>query len=266
MDRQGPSLNTTASRRHDLDALRAFAMLLGIFYHAALSLALGFPWFIQDSAANRSLYIFQSAVHGFRMPLFFIVSGFFTAMLWNSKGLKALVWHRFRRVLLPCMVGLMTVVPFSNWVIGYAMRSAEVQRTSKPALQAPEDSIWAAIRKFDSERVQVFLSDGFPTDRMHPEYRISALTWATLVGDTASAQVLLNAGCDPDLRNQDSNTPLHAAAFFGRSDIASLLIERGADINARNNEGETPLSNARGDLAFAPMEFVQLLSGCRRNT
>jgi len=33
-------------RLHDLDALRAAAMLIGIFYHAALSFSIGFPWIV----------------------------------------------------------------------------------------------------------------------------------------------------------------------------------------------------------------------------
>ena len=89
------------TRRHDLDALRASAMLLGIVYHAALAFAAGFPWLVQDISRNQGLYLFQAASHGFRMPLFFLISGFFTAMLWRKHGLRALLANRFRRILLP---------------------------------------------------------------------------------------------------------------------------------------------------------------------
>lgn len=240
-------------RRNDLDALRAFAMLLGIFYHAALSLASGFPWFVQDASSSRAMYVFQAAVHGFRMPLFFIVSGFFTAMLWKSKGIQSLVSHRFRRVLLPCLVGLFTVVPLSNWMIGKAMQLSASQRTELAKGESAESSIWSAIRKFDSVEVKRFLDQGFDVHSLHPEYRITTIAWATLVGDAASARLLLDAGCDPSARSEDKNTALHAAAFFGRRDIASLLIERGADVNAVSQSGETPLAAAQNDLAFVPM-------------
>ncbi|MBM3841289.1 MAG: ammonia-forming cytochrome c nitrite reductase subunit c552 [Verrucomicrobia bacterium] len=43
------------SRRHDLDALRATAMLLGIFYHAALSFAAGIPWMVRDVSQAQGL-------------------------------------------------------------------------------------------------------------------------------------------------------------------------------------------------------------------
>lgn len=35
---------TSYQRLHDLDALRAAAVLIGIFYHASLLFARGFPW------------------------------------------------------------------------------------------------------------------------------------------------------------------------------------------------------------------------------
>jgi len=248
-EKRGPS----PSRRNDLDALRAFAMLLGIFYHAALSLASGFPWFVQDGSASRAMYVFQAAVHGFRMPLFFIVSGFFTAMLWKSKGMKSLLGHRFRRVFLPCLVGLFTVVPLSNWMIGKAMQLSASQRTELAKSDPAESSIWSAIRKFDSAEVQRFIDQGFDVHALHPEYRTTTIAWATLVGDAASVRLLLDAGCDPNARSEDQNTALHAAAFFGRRDIASLLIERGADVNAVSQSGETPLAAAQNDLAFVPM-------------
>jgi hypothetical protein len=240
------------NRRNDLDALRASAMLLGIFYHASLSVALGFPWFVQDASASRAMYIFQAAVHGFRMPLFFIVSGFFTAMLWKSKGMKNLVWHRFRRVLLPCIVGLFTIVPLSNWMIGKAMERSAAERIAQSQKRASNADIWTAIRKLDSVEAKRFLDEGIDLRSLHPEYRITPLAWATLVGDAASVRMMLDAGCDPSVRSEDQNTALHAAAFFGRRDIASLLIERGADVNAVSRSGETPLAAARGDLSFVP--------------
>lgn len=102
-------------RRHDMDGLRAAAMLLGIAYHCALSFSLGPGWVVEDCAQSKALYVFQAFVHGFRMQVFMLMSGFFTAMLWRRRGLKALLLNRFRRVLLPCLAGLATVVPAVNW-------------------------------------------------------------------------------------------------------------------------------------------------------
>jgi fucose 4-O-acetylase-like acetyltransferase len=65
-----------AARHHDLDALRAFAMLLGIALHAALSFMDGI-WMVRDDQMSGALTLLVHAVHGFRMPLFFLLSGLF---------------------------------------------------------------------------------------------------------------------------------------------------------------------------------------------
>ena len=111
-------------RRHELDALRAFAMLLGVVLHAALTF---FPeaWPVQDRTAGyhgpwEELVL---AVHGFRMPAFFLLSGFFTAMLWRRRGLPALIRHRLRRVALPLALAMVTVGPAMGWVVDRALRS-----------------------------------------------------------------------------------------------------------------------------------------------
>jgi hypothetical protein len=260
-------------RRHDLDALRASAMILGIAYHAALSLALNFPWFIQDPSSTSAMNMFASFVHGFRMPLFFVISGFFTAMLWQKRGAGSLVWNRFRRVLLPCIVGCFTLVPLSNWVIGYAMQQGAAFRNSAAQSETADSSIWAAIRKFDSDAVQKQIDDGFDLKAWHPEYRLTALTWTALVGDIASAQAILDRGCDVDIRNEDGGTALHAAAFLGRADVAHLLMERGAELQAKDNNGQTPMGSAQGDLAFVsyiapligiPVELADVKGGRSR--
>ena len=113
-----------AKRFHDLDALRAFAMMLGVLLHAALFL-LPDPkpdndvpaWpashpYAYDTlpVANPYSYLLL-LIHGFRMPLFFMLSGFFTAMLWRRRGPRALAVHRLKRIVVPLAVGMFTVVP-----------------------------------------------------------------------------------------------------------------------------------------------------------
>jgi fucose 4-O-acetylase-like acetyltransferase len=97
-------------RRHDLDALRAFAMFLGIGLHASLSF-IALPWPVQDITQPTIFIFFIVLVHGFRMPLFFLLSGFFTMLIYRKKNIKSLVWQRILRILLPCLIGCFTVVP-----------------------------------------------------------------------------------------------------------------------------------------------------------
>lgn len=65
-------------------------MLLGTVLHAALSFST-IPWTVKDSQQGEFYNLLFAAIHGFRMPLFFMLSGFFTAMLWRKRGLGALV-------------------------------------------------------------------------------------------------------------------------------------------------------------------------------
>ncbi len=247
-----PRLNATAevSRRHDLDALRAAAMLLGIVYHAALSFAAGLPWMVQDVSQSQFCYLFQAFVHGFRMQLFFVVSGFFTAMLWRSKGLKSLLWHRFRRVFLPCMVGLFTVVPAMTWASGYAIQSGAKQRLAQSQDQAVSDSIWVAIRKGDHPALVEHLKKPGNLENQHPEYGTTPLTWAALVGQREMVADLLTHGANVNAHNRDGGTALHAAAFLGRAEIVSLLLENGANPKALTSTGDSPAKSAAADLSI----------------
>ncbi len=98
-------------RYHDLDALRAFAMLLGIVLHGLLSFMPNSGWPGQDINQSAAYGFGLNAIHGFRMPLFFLVSGFFTTMMWRGRGLDGLLKHRTERVLLPLVVFGVVLVP-----------------------------------------------------------------------------------------------------------------------------------------------------------
>ena len=92
-------------------------MLLGIVLHAALSFT-SIPWVVQDSQQSETYHVLFAFIHGFRMPLFFMLSGFFTAMMWRKRGLASLVKHRFKRIFLPLVIGCLTIVP-AMWTVSY---------------------------------------------------------------------------------------------------------------------------------------------------
>lgn len=81
-------------------------MLLGIWLHAACNYVT-FPhsaWPYKDSATSSLLdptYIF---IHVFRMPVFFVIAGFFARMLWERVGTADFLRHRANRVLLPFLL------------------------------------------------------------------------------------------------------------------------------------------------------------------
>ena len=60
-------------------------------------------------------------------------------------------------------------------------------------------------------------------------------------GNAEVIPVLIKAGADVHAKNNDGNTPLHSAAFWGKAEVIPVLIKAGADVNAKNNHGDTPL-------------------------
>ncbi len=107
------------TRFHELDALRAFAMLLGVVLHASMFLVWReWPVVAKEISPDLPYDDIVHAIHGFRMPVFFLLSGFFTAMLWKRYGRKELFKHRLRRVGLPLLIGAFTIVPVHVlWIV-----------------------------------------------------------------------------------------------------------------------------------------------------
>ena len=100
-------------RLHSMDHLRALAMLAGVLFHAALAYSpLMHPiWPTADT--GRSIVVDGAAwfLHLFRMPLFFVVAGFFAALLVARRGLGGLFRNRCARVLLPLLLFLPLPLP-----------------------------------------------------------------------------------------------------------------------------------------------------------
>ena len=210
-------------RRHDLDALRGFAMLLGIGLHASLAFFPA-PWWVQDRTSGyEGLFDeFLWAVHGFRMPVFFLMSGFFTALLWRRRGLGALLNHRLRRVALPLLISLLTIVPLTTLVGGWAAESA-------PAPQVADDDIWGKVFAGDVSGVEELLDEGFDVDLRGEPGGWTLLHGAAFTGHTGMLQLLLSRGADPDpvATASEGETPLGVAFHFGHEEAADLLVSYG---------------------------------------
>ncbi|MGI9441528.1 MAG: acyltransferase family protein [Rubripirellula sp.] len=240
----------TMRRRHDLDALRAIAMLLGIVLHSALSFA-PIPWVVQDSQQSPFFYYLFSFIHGFRMPLFFLISGFFTAMLWRKRGLLALFKQRSKRILLPLILGMWTIIPLL-WVVSISISIAQAQSDSentvaKNSQVTIEDGIWQASRTGDITQLETQISAKADLNARKPGSGTTPLGEAVIGNQPAVVSWLLKNGADPNQRSKDNSTPLHWACILGRAEIAAQLIDAEADLSAQNNYQATPADNLEVD-------------------
>jgi Acyltransferase family/Ankyrin repeats (3 copies) len=234
--------NPTFARRPDLDALRAGAMLLGIVLHASLAFFPSF-WIVADRRQDPGFGIVFSAIHGFRMPLFFVMSGFFSAMLLYRRGRRSLLKHRFQRVFLPLLLGMVTVVPATIWISGVAISSA----STKPALSSPAGkapTIWDAAQAGDVGAIERHLASGAGVDDVDPEHGGTPLLWAAAKGQAEAIELFIEHGADVNAVDRDGGSALHAAAFLGHEKAVDVLIRNGGKVNAANSRGSTPLDVA----------------------
>ncbi len=90
------------NRLYAFDNLRAVMMWLGIVLHSAdLHLASSAPLMWHDSQTTPVADALVGVIHAFRMPLFFVVAGFFVSLLVEKHGVRAMLSNRIRRILLP---------------------------------------------------------------------------------------------------------------------------------------------------------------------
>jgi peptidoglycan/LPS O-acetylase OafA/YrhL len=88
-------------RLHALDAVRAYALLLGVVLHAVAGFLQGFPipaWVDTPSTTAAVIYY---VIHISRMSAFFLMAGFFGRMVLERRGVKAFVKDRAKRIAIP---------------------------------------------------------------------------------------------------------------------------------------------------------------------
>jgi len=83
----------------------------------------------------------------------------------------------------------------------------------------------------------------------------SSLHVAAAKGYHKVMRLLLQAGCDVNIKDKDGWSPLHAAVHWEQQQAAEILTEAGADFSVRNNIGQTPVDIAEGDM----IKFVEEL-------
>ena len=160
-------------------------MLLGIGLHASLSF-MPTPWPVQDTQRLGAFGLFTAFVHGFRMPLFFLVSGFFTMMLFRQRGLMSLLAHRATRLLLPCLLGLITIVPLTRFVFERAgpLRCGSGRRADASTLSGA-----SAAR--DGAAMTRLMQEPDQMNRRDEQFGITPLNWAVMIADAALVEQLI---------------------------------------------------------------------------
>ncbi|MDO9337182.1 MAG: acyltransferase family protein [Caulobacter sp.] len=92
-------------RLHALDAVRGFALLLGVAFHASMSFLPGpQAWIVMDEQRSELMAITFFTLHIFRMTIFFVIAGYFGRLLLERRGLKGFVLDRLKRIVAPLAI------------------------------------------------------------------------------------------------------------------------------------------------------------------
>ncbi|MQG08544.1 MAG: hypothetical protein FI684_05880 [SAR202 cluster bacterium] len=114
---------TNTIRYHGLDALRGLAMLLGIVLHAALPYMPGLEWFWPaDKDSSNAIWFLEVFIHSWRMPLFFIVSGFFTHLVISRRSWKYWWKNRALRIGLPIVIFTPIIGLTLPWIFDFGWK------------------------------------------------------------------------------------------------------------------------------------------------
>ncbi len=138
------SVTRDPQRIHYMDNLRAIAMLLGVYLHAALAYAETSRqvWLATDSQGSVLIDASIWAIHLFRMSLFFLLAGYFSKLLVHRRGLKLFLWNRVMRIALPFVLFypllLLAMVGAIVFALQYLTQPLGLMQLIAAASQNPE--------------------------------------------------------------------------------------------------------------------------------
>ncbi|OYW87583.1 MAG: hypothetical protein B7Z20_04780 [Sphingobium sp. 32-64-5] len=106
---------TAAGREHHWDVLRAALMLLGVPYHVFMSYRAGQTWIVTSGEGGALYTWLAEIIHLFRMPVFFIVAGYFAALLLARRDAGDWLKGRMTRLGIPFLTCLLLLNPLMNF-------------------------------------------------------------------------------------------------------------------------------------------------------
>lgn len=108
-------------RIHGMDHLRAHMMLLGIVFHICLSYGNKIEqWAYQADTHHVFFSAIAGTIHVFRMPVFFLVAGFFAALILCRKGRISMLRNRTQRIAIPLLLFWAPLYYFTHLSVDYS--------------------------------------------------------------------------------------------------------------------------------------------------
>jgi hypothetical protein len=102
-------------RRHEIDALRVVAILLGIVFNSARAFNLE-PWHVQNAQLSREMELLITFMTPWRMPLLFLLAGAGTYFALGFRSGRRYALERLHRLFVPLLTGMLFLVPVQVYV------------------------------------------------------------------------------------------------------------------------------------------------------
>ncbi len=114
------------------------------------------------------------------------------------------------------------------------------QSSKNEIIETPKEDIHMAIISGHYDVVKQHIESGTDLNRKEQMSGSTPLLTAITFNKPKMAKMLIDAGTDLSIKNNDGSTALHNAAFFCRMDMVKMLLDAGADKTAKNQYGMTP--------------------------
>jgi glucan biosynthesis protein C len=112
-----------------LDQVRAWLMLLGIPYHVGLVYAtrtpLHGPWLVSSPERSEALTWILDFSHTFRMPVFFVIAGFFAMRIIGRRGTGHWLRSRLVRLGVPLLASILLLSPLTMLAVSVTQAPPE---------------------------------------------------------------------------------------------------------------------------------------------
>lgn len=121
---------TSTTRLNHLDAVRAFALLLGVVFHASLSfMPMFIGWAVMDVNTSGVVPLFVMVSHSFRLEVFFLIAGFFAHLSFHRQTRSSFLKSRLLRIGLPFVLFGFLLKPLieTGWIIGLNSYRGDLQ-------------------------------------------------------------------------------------------------------------------------------------------
>ena len=124
--------------------------------------------------------------------------------------------------------------------------SAQGNSVEQSTVKASDIDIQTAILTDNVKVIEQHILAGSNLNEKEQYGGSTPLITASVFGKTEIAELLINAGADLNIQNNDGSTALISAAFFCRPEIVNMLLKKNADKTIKNNYGQTAYDAVSG--------------------